>query len=92
MPSNRQRHTVEELVRNYPGALLLVDDDSNDFDGLECIKIPPLSHLDIEKSSSYPMISDDQLAAIVFTSGLVRENPTAIEKTMGNICRYRPAT
>jgi acyl-coenzyme A synthetase/AMP-(fatty) acid ligase len=84
LPANRQLHTIAELIDRYPGSLILVDDDSSEFNGFACVDISSISLAAIASSqtqavAAMPMIPAEHIAAIVFTSGSSGQ-PTAIAK------------
>lgn len=65
LPPNRTRYAVDEIARDYPGAYNLHDAD---------VRLDA----DAAGSAPVPFIADEQLAAIVFTSGSTgraRPNP-----------------
>lgn len=82
MPSNFAPHTVEQLRQQYPALMGL-------HDGRDVVASLPSLQLafDAEASGSAPapLIDDDQVVAIVFTSGSTGE-PTAHAKTWGRLC------
>lgn len=82
MPSNFAPHTVEQLRQQYPALMGL-------HDGRDVVTSLPSLQLafDAEASATAPapLIDDDQVVAIVFTSGSTGE-PTAHAKTWGRLC------
>ena len=68
LPQNRKPATLATLDRSYPGCYCLVDSGVPDYPDLSCLEsvvtqqVGPLQ-------ADLPMLADDQLCALVFTSG-----------------------
>ena len=68
MPPNRQRQTILGIAEDYEGTFVLGGDR---FDGIECVEAGSLGAG--EASTDIPLIADDQLCTIAFTSGSTGE-------------------
>ncbi len=69
MPSNRQPQTVQQVADNYPDCYLMGE---SGFDGIEKFDAA-VAGFSTDASARIPQIPDQQLCAIVFTSGSTGE-------------------
>lgn len=83
MPSSFAPHTIAQLKTAYP-SLVCLHDGRDQAEGLPALQIdmPPSSDQSEEPA---PLIDEEHVAAIVFTSGSTGE-PTAHLKTWGRLC------
>ena len=65
LPSSRARHAVDEMLRHYPGAQILRDQDVDD----ALVRNREAHAGSPGPAAAMPWIPSEQLAAIVFTSG-----------------------
>ena len=87
LPPNAQLQTIEEVVADYPGCCVVVDDDK---------KLPEVLTIDlrnepsdtelltIESEPNLPWVKGEQLAAIAFTSGTTGK-PSPNQKLWRNL-------
>ena len=84
LPPNYTSSFVERLAQRYPDMYCLADGVA-DFKGVETMHYPDLSVQDAAKRT-IPVISEEQCAALVFTSGTTGE-PVAHPKSWGSLCK-----
>ncbi len=83
MPSNFAPHTVAQLRQRHPG-LMGLHDGRDVIDGLPALQLA-FGAAPAGASAAAPLIDDEQVVAIVFTSGSTGE-PTAHAKRWGRLC------
>jgi len=68
LPQNRKPATLATLNRSYPGCYCLVDSGAPDYPELTCLE-SAVSQQVGPLQADLPVLADDQLCALVFTSG-----------------------
>lgn len=68
LPQNRKPATLASLSRSYPGCYCLIDQGAPDYPEFTCLESAVLQQVGPLKTN-LPMLADDQLCALVFTSG-----------------------
>jgi acyl-coenzyme A synthetase/AMP-(fatty) acid ligase len=85
LPASRANRAIEEIAAAYPGAYCLVDKPGAGPDNVEQIEVdlPPATVLGTERQFNIP---EDQIAAILFTSGSTGHSRPS-PKSWGELCR-----
>jgi acyl-coenzyme A synthetase/AMP-(fatty) acid ligase len=72
LPQNRKPVTLDALDRRYPGCYCLVDPGASGHPGLPCVQVVA-SAMGAPLNLDVPVPDEDQLCALVFTSGSTGE-------------------
>ena len=90
LPPNETPDMIARVVARYPDVYCLSDRDGLEGPAsLETVRFPEPAH-DGEWPSAIPVVPDNQVAAVVFTSGSTGQ-PVPYPKTWGNLVRVADA-